>query len=175
METPTDDTGVARPVFWTIGHSDHPIDRFVALLRAAEITAVADLRSVPWSRRHPQFGARPLAAALKTAGIAHVPLGAELGGRPPADADPERLAEARARGIARLLHGARHHRIALMCAERDPLDCHRFHLVSPLLRAAGAQLVHLTPDGGAESDGVALERLARSRPAPAAIGDLFGS
>ena len=62
METPTDDTGVAGPVFWTIGHSDHPIDRFVALLRAAEITAVADLRSVPWSRRHPQFGARTLAA-----------------------------------------------------------------------------------------------------------------
>ncbi|MFD0389526.1 DUF488 family protein [Tistrella bauzanensis] len=136
---PSTDHGRPRPapapVFWTIGHSDHRIDRFIELLRAASITAVADIRSVPWSRRHPQFGARPLAASLKAAGIAHVALGAELGGRPPAGADSDVLARLRADGIARLMNGARRHRIALMCAERDPLSCHRFHLVAPLLRA----------------------------------------
>lgn len=166
------------PVFWTIGHSDHTIDRFIALLRAASITAVADIRSVPWSRRHPQFGARPLAASLKAAGIAHVALGAELGGRPVAGADPDILARLRADGIARLMDGARRHRIALMCAERDPLSCHRFHLVAPLLRAQAAALIHLLADGSQEPDADTLMRAqaalsAATGPAPA-IGDLFG-
>lgn len=177
MAAMIDDASPATPVFWTIGHSDHTIDRFIKLLGAASITAVADVRSVPWSRRHPHFGARPLAASLKAVGIAHVALGAELGGRPPAGADLEMLARLRDQGISRLMNGARRHRVALMCAERDPVSCHRFHLVAPLLRARGATLVHLLADGGRESDTDTLSRakatvLATTGPVPA-IGDLF--
>src|SRR3712207_1446194 len=68
------------PELRTVGHSTHALDAFLALLRGAGIEAIADVRRFPGSRRHPHFGAEPLAAALRDAGIAyvHVP---ELGGR----------------------------------------------------------------------------------------------
>src|SRR5262245_7823642 len=75
---------------YTIGHSNHPIERFIELLRGAGITAVADVRSVPNSRRWPQFGRERLQRSLAEAGIAYVYLGAELGGRP---ADPALLSD----------------------------------------------------------------------------------
>jgi uncharacterized protein (DUF488 family) len=66
----------------TIGHSNHPIEQFLALLQGAGVTAVADVRSAPHSRYVPQFNHDALKAALRDAGIAHVYLGKELGGRP---------------------------------------------------------------------------------------------
>ena len=70
----------------TIGHSNQPADRFIALLRNAGVTAVADVRSVPFSRRFPWFSAKALAERLAHEGIAYLPLGDALGGRP---RDPE--------------------------------------------------------------------------------------
>ena len=69
----------------TIGHSNHPIERFVALLRGAGVEAVLDVRSVPHSRRFPQFGRQRLEAALTANGIAYVFLGDALGGKPKDD------------------------------------------------------------------------------------------
>jgi uncharacterized protein (DUF488 family) len=144
-------------VIYTIGHSNHAIDTFNALASGAGITAIADVRSVPYSRRNPQFNRETLAAALKTAGMAYVWLGDVLGARPkdPALRRPDGGAdygliaaeEAFAGGLDRLVYGAARHRVALMCAERDPLDCHRTVLVARNLAARGIGLRHVLADG----------------------------
>ena len=133
----------------TIGHSNHPIEHFLALLQGAGVTAVADVRSAPHSRHVPQFNHDALKAALREAGIAHVYLGKELGGRPQNKqqyrdgvADYEKIAatEAFQAGLRRVLDGAATHRVALMCAEQYPLDCHRCLLVGRALAAGGARV-----------------------------------
>ena len=124
---------------FTVGHSTHALDDFLALLLRHGITAIADVRSSPYSRMNPQFNRETLHAALKGAGIAYVFLGAELGAR---SRDPDcyedgkvqydRLARTAAfqRGLARVQQGAAQYRLALMCAEKEPLDCHRTILVA---------------------------------------------
>src|ERR1700730_14785920 len=107
----------------TIGHSAHSSERFIALLRAAAVTAVADVRTSPFSRRHPQFNRDALRDELRRNGISYVFLGKELGGRPAERqfycdgvADYETMAKASAfgQGLDRVLEGARTYRIALM-------------------------------------------------------------
>ena len=148
-----------RPTVFTIGHSNHSSERFLALLRGAGITAVADVRSIPQSRRWPHFSRTQIERWLADAGIAYVFLGAELGGRPD---DPALLREGRPdydlmaatpafrAGLERVLDGAARYRIALMCAEREPLDCHRFLLVSRHTHERGVRLRHILADGSAE-------------------------
>jgi uncharacterized protein (DUF488 family) len=70
-------------VIWTVGHSTHPVDELVALLQAARIEVLADVRSQPYSRHNPQFRRENLRASLQEAGLGYVFLGAELGARPP--------------------------------------------------------------------------------------------
>lgn len=164
----------------TIGHSTHPIDRFLALLAGAGVEAVADVRSSPWSRVNPQFNREPLRDALAGAGVQYVFLGEELGAR---SKDPqcyvngkvsyERLAETALfkSGIERVLAGAAKMNIALMCAEAEPLDCHRARLVAPRLVERGAEVRHILRDGTAESHDSVMDRLiARAGGEP---GDLF--
>ncbi len=166
----------------TIGHSNHDIARFVELLRMNGVTALADVRSAPSSRFHPQFNKKSLAESLKATGIAYVFLGKELGAR---SSDPtvyvrgrveyEKLAQTtlfRA-GIARLEEGAANHRIALMCAEKDPLDCHRTLLVGRALELAGVAVLHILADGTLEPNHAAMRRLLAAEPT--AGGDMFDS
>ena len=112
---------------YTVGHSNHPIEKFIGLLTANGINAVADVRSRPFSRRHPQFNKERLAAQLAQHGIAYVFLGKELGARSEDPACYEdgkvqypRLAATAAfkTGIERVLAGAEKFRLALMCAEK---------------------------------------------------------
>jgi uncharacterized protein (DUF488 family) len=156
-------------MIYTVGHSNHPIEKFLALLRQHEITAIADVRSTPYSRRNPQFNSKPLSAALETDGIAYVFLGKELGARSE-DASCydetgrvqyERLARTPLfnQGIDRVLAGAQRFRIALMCAEKEPLDCHRTLLVSRALETRGATITHLLADGSIEPQQDTLLRL----------------
>jgi uncharacterized protein (DUF488 family) len=159
-----------RPVVFTIGHSNHSSERFLALLQGAGITAVADVRSIPRSRRWPHFSRARIEHWLAAAGIAYVFLGAELGGKP---ADPALLREGRPdydlmaatptfqAGLERVLDGAGRYRIALMCAEREPLDCHRFLLVSRHLRERGVCLRHILADGSIEPHEITENRLLR--------------
>ena len=128
----------------TIGHSNHAAADFLALLRQHAATAVADVRSAPYSRFNPQFNREALRHALTEAGIAYVYLGRELGGRSDNPACYEggrirydRVAETRnfKDGLRRLESGIREHRVALMCAEKEPLHCHRTLLVSQALDA----------------------------------------
>jgi len=165
----------------TVGHSNHSRERFLELLRGAGITALADVRSTPFSRRHPQFSKPALAVALQEADIAYVYLGEELGGmrRDPAllrDGAPDydRIAstESFQHGLDRVIDGAGRHRIALMCAEREPLDCHRFLLVSRHLALRGSRINHILGDGSIEEHEVTLRRLLAKTHLDA--GELFG-
>ena len=165
----------------TIGHSNHPLETFLGLLEPRRVTALADVRSAPYSRFNPQFNREPLAAALKGHGIRYVYLGRELGGR---SDDPacyeggriryDRLARtARFReGLERVMRGAAEHRIALMCAEKEPLDCHRTLLVARALEERGVDVAHILADGGLEPQAATMERLlVRSGLSPE--GDLL--
>jgi uncharacterized protein (DUF488 family) len=159
----------ARTVY-TIGHSNHEVDAFIALLRGAGVTAVADVRSVPYSRRHPQFRKAALSAALRAAGIGYVFLGDRLGARPKdrgcyraGRADYRLIAagEAFRDGLRRVEEGAERERIALMCAEREPLDCHRTVLVARHLQRRGMRVVHILADGSTEPNEVTERRLLK--------------
>lgn len=143
-------------MLWTIGHSNYPIAHFLALLRGAGIQCVADVRSVPFSRRFPQFSRKALAASLREAGIEYWFLGDALGARPkdPACYDNGRASYARIAAtaafkdaIAALIAAEPLKRIALMCAEREPLDCHRTILVARALALRGCNIAHILADG----------------------------
>jgi len=140
----------------TVGHSTLPYERFLSLLRGAGVTAVADVRSTPYSRQFPHFSRDPLYEELRSDGISYVFLGKELGGRPSEEkfycegvADYEKMAQAPEFNAAldRVIEGAKQHRIALMCSERDPLDCHRCLLVGRALARRGVRVGHILSDG----------------------------
>ncbi len=153
---------------FTIGHSAHPLAVFLDLLRQHSISAVADVRSAPYSRYCPHFGKDALFRSLGDTDIKYVFLGRELGGR---SGDPSCYENGRIRysrlvrrpefrdGIERLKKGAADHRVALMCAEREPLECHRTILVSPVLEEEGLPVAHIHADGRLESHEEAMDRL----------------
>lgn len=159
---------VQHPTIFTIGHSTHAIAAFVSLLKRHGVTAVADVRSAPFSRFNPQFNRDALERSLRDHGIRYVFLGRELGARSddPACYEKGRVHYARlARtgafqaGVERVLRGAADHRIALMCAEKEPLECHRTLLVARALADLGASIMHIHADGQLESHAAAMNRL----------------
>ena len=152
----------------TVGHSTHPISDFVVLLQGHGATAVADVRSVPYSRFNPQFNQETLGGTLEHYGIRYVFLGRELGGR---SKDPmcyeggqiqySRLARTDLflRGLDRVVQGASKYCVALMCAEKDPIDCHRMILVARELVSRRIDVAHILGDGRLELHGETNERL----------------
>lgn len=153
---------------FSIGHSNIPAERFIALQRSAGVTAVADVRSTPFSRFCPWFSAKNLAPLLAQAGIGYSSYGTELGGRP---RDPRLYRdgiadfEAMARqpdfhaGLDRLVAEAARHRLCMMCSEREPLECHRCLLVARALAARGLNVGHILHDGSIEPHAVSEQRL----------------
>jgi uncharacterized protein (DUF488 family) len=141
---------------FTLGHSSHAIERLVELLRLHGMETVADVRTHPHSRFAPQFNSGPLRAALARSGLGYVHLPA-LGGRPddPAllqpdgtpDYDRIQASAAFLGGIEELLALAQTRRVVLLCAEGDPMECHRERLIAPVLRARGVTVRHILPDG----------------------------
>ena len=161
-------TDTAKREILTIGHSTHPIERFVALLKEHGVTAVADVRSAPFSRFNPQFNKNELQSSLKSEGIAYIFLGKELGARSNDRSNYEngrvqydRLAKTESfrNGIARVRKGAQEHRVALMCAEKEPLECHRTLLVAKALVREGESVAHIHADGHLEVHADAMRRL----------------
>jgi uncharacterized protein (DUF488 family) len=143
-------------VILTIGHSTHPLEEFIALLRAHGVTLLADVRTVPRSRRNPQFNRETLPTALAAAGIGyrHLP---GLGGlrRPRPDSMNLAWENEGFRGFAdymgtpefeaalgELLELARRERVAIMCAEAVPWRCHR-SLIADALVARGVAVEHI--------------------------------
>jgi uncharacterized protein (DUF488 family) len=154
----------------TIGHSNHSWERFLGLLSSARITAIGDVRSSPYSRRVPHFDQRELRPALKNAGISYVFLGKQLGGRPTdkalfsegvADYESMALQPVFEEGLSRVIEGATRFRIALMCSEHEPLDCHRCLLVGRRLAERHIDVAHVLPDGRIEGHRDTEERLLK--------------
>lgn len=168
------------PVVLTIGHSNHSLERFVGLLRGHGVTAVADVRSEPYSRLNPEFNREFLERALRESEVAYVFLGRELGAR---SKDPTVYEQGRVQyrkmaqtklfraGLQRVISGAQSHRIALLCAEKEPLSCHRTLLVGRELDASGISVAHIHADGTLEPHDKAMNRLLRLLGMPTV--DLF--
>jgi uncharacterized protein (DUF488 family) len=135
---------------YTVGHSNHTPDAFLALLRQHAIELLVDVRSSPYSRYVPQANREALARALAAAGIGYHWMGDRLGGKPGGlVADYEQLSASPAfkQGIEDLVTGAATHRTAIMCAEGDHRQCHRHRLIAPALLDQGVHVLHIQPDG----------------------------
>ena len=138
------------------------------LLTRHGVTAVADVRSAPYSRFNPQFNREQFAGSLKASGFRYSYLGRELGGR---SDDLSCYECGRIRydrlactpvfrdGLERILRGAKQYRIALMCAEKEPLDCHRVLLVGHELDKQGVEVAHILADGTLEPHANTMARL----------------
>ena len=153
---------------YTIGHSNHAALRFLDLLHGAGIDCVADVRSTPFSRRNPHFSQKALTASLKDAGIEYWFLGDALGARPkdPGCYEGGKVSYARIAATAAfqeaihaLIDESHAKRIALMCAEKEPLDCHRTILVGRALAQRDTDLAHIHADGRIEPQAQFEERL----------------
>ena len=166
----------------TVGHSSHPPPAFLNLLLRHGVDEVADVRSAPYSRYAPHFNHDALRALLDDAGIAYAYLGGELGGRPADRACYDaagrviydRVAETDAfdDGIRRLIRNADERRIALLCTEKEPLECHRTLLVARHLAQRGVAVAHILADGQLETHAAAISRLLEIHRLPPQ-GDLF--
>lgn len=154
----------------TIGHSTHTWEHFTTLLQGAGVTALADVRSSPYSRRCPQFNRDELREKLRQEGISYVFLGNELGGRPKEPklycsgvADYEKMAktEAFGEGLRRVVEGAKNYRIALLCSEHDPLNCHRCLLVGRALAERQVEVRHILSRGAVTTQTEIEDRLLK--------------
>jgi uncharacterized protein (DUF488 family) len=144
---------------FTIGHSTHSVDYFVTLLKRYHVDVLADVRSAPYSSRVPHFNRKAIAQTMREHGLEYWYLGAALGGRP---ADRrlydaaghvmyDLLAESRpfVEAMDRLDFECTRLRIALLCAEENPLHCHRGLLIAPALLARGVHVEHIRGSGRA--------------------------
>jgi len=164
----------SKRMLFSVGHSNKTIDHFVGLLRRQAVEVVVDVRSSPYSRFATHFNREALKETLERAGMRYAFLGQELGGRPDGDEfyDDEghvlygRVAQTSLflSGIERLERGLERFRLAMMCSEEDPTDCHRRLLVTRVLDDRGISVVHIRADGALQPEG-ALGGLAQ--------GDIF--
>ncbi len=147
----------SSPPILTIGHSTRTLESFIALLQAHRVSLVADVRTIPRSRRCPQFNAASLPKSLKKAGIGYIHL-AGLGGLRHTSRASVNMGwhNASFRGfadymqtpefeqaLAELMELARRERLALMCAEAVPWRCHR-SLIADALLVRGLRVEHIT-------------------------------
>lgn len=154
----------------TIGHSTHTLEKFARLLAMNAINCVIDVRSAPYSRHVPQYNKENIERELKKLDVIYLFMGAELGAMrtdpdllfPGGGVDYEKVRELGSlkRGIERVIDGiGKGFKIALMCAEKDPLDCHRFVLVTYALKLKGVKVSHILEDGSVITNGDAEEKL----------------
>jgi uncharacterized protein (DUF488 family) len=148
--------------FFTIGHSNHSVEAWLALIRQHGVQVVVDTRSSPYSKYVPQFDKELVQRTLEQAGFRYLFLGSELGGRPANSAYYDakgRVLYSRLRSdehfkaaITRLEAGMERFRVALLCGEEDPAHCHRRLLIGRVLTERGHTMLHIRGDGRLESD-----------------------
>ena len=171
---------MANQIF-TVGHSAAEFSAFLELLQRHEVKLLADVRSKPQSARFPHFDGIEMEARLRDAGIGYIFLGEELGGRPDdtkayrgdglVDYRGRRKSRAFQAGLDRVLQEMERVDLALMCAEEDPLSCHRFLMICPELVAAGVQPQHIRKGGVIETQQHAEDRLLEAQKLGAVTSD----
>ena len=141
-----------RDRLYSIGHSNQTQDEFLELLRTFGIDCVIDVRSIPASKYSPQFNQEPLKTSLKSNGIMYLHFGEEFGARRTDSLDKEGKVDFEKaaqtpnfrRGVERVLQGLeKGYHIAFMCSEAEPLECHRFALVSRYFHDEGYDVLHI--------------------------------
>jgi uncharacterized protein (DUF488 family) len=173
--------GTDQPVvLFSIGHSNHSIETFLALLHQHKLQVLIDVRSSPYSRYVPQFNSTPLSSAVQQAGIKYGFMGDTLGGRPDGDefydADSyvlyERMASASffLKGIKRIQKIGNYYRAAILCSEENPAICHRHLLIGRVLRQQGCELLHIRGNGRLQTE----EELASREGTPIYGHSLWG-
>lgn len=169
---------------FTIGHSTSDVENFVSKLASHNVDVVVDVRSSPYSRRFPQYSKDSLRASLIASGIKYLFLGSELGARRAEQtcyvsgvAEYELIARLPAfqEGISRVVRGARDYRVALMCAEHDPLTCHRTILVCRALKNQIPEIRHILRDGSLETMEEAERRLVSEEKTAQDQTDFFAA
>ncbi len=167
---------------YTIGHSTHELPRFLHLLHAHGVATVVDVRSMPYSRWQPVYNRENIAKELPQLGIQYLYAGTKLGVRTPdrncyenGQVVYSRLAKSDPflRGVTVLSELCKQKRIALMCAEQEPLECHRTLLIARHLETQGIAVNHILADGRLETHQQAMLRLLALFKMPAE--DLFRS
>ncbi|MGD9159886.1 MAG: DUF488 domain-containing protein [Desulfobacteraceae bacterium] len=155
---------------FTIGYSPHIHDSFLRVLKKHKITAVADVRSSPYSKFKPEFNKDQLAKFLSKHGIVYVFLGDLCGARVD---DPSCYVNGKVdytlvaenpkfkEGLTRIINGMEKFRIALMCAEKDPITCHRTILICRNLTPKGINIKHILSTGKTESHEESEQRLLK--------------
>ena len=126
---------------WTIGHADRDFDAIAATLAVHGVQTIVDVRSQPYSKWAPEFMKAALTDAAATAGFGYRWMGRMLGGKPPPDAIQL------AAGLDELIGLCASSHVVLLCAEADPLRCHRDQLLAPALAQRGWEVVHILSDG----------------------------
>lgn len=159
MNEAADTTG---STVFTVGHSNHPLETFLALIERHAIDLVVDVRSSPYSGYASEFNRETVAAHLASRRVEYLFLGDALGGRPEGEAfyDEDgyvlydRLSQSPGfqRGMGRLLERIRDSRAALLCGEEDPTQCHRRRLVGRVLGQRGVNVLHIRGDGRLQSE-----------------------
>jgi uncharacterized protein (DUF488 family) len=162
---------------YTIGHSTHSTDEFISLLNVHKITAIGDVRSSPYSKFNPQFNREIIKEELKKYNIEYVYLGKELG---PRSDDPKCYKNGKAiykliadsdlfkKGLQRLKGGIGKYKIALMCAEKDPITCHRMILICRQIKTEDIKIYHILENGEIETNDDAQKRLMKAMKIPEA-------
>lgn len=140
----------------------------MALIAQHGVTAIADVRSSPYSKYNPQFNQTALRSSLQGAGISYAFLGEELGAR---SDDPACYVDGKVqydrlshtvlfeKGLERIAEGAEKYILALLCSEKDPLLCHRTILITPRLESTGMHVLHILGSGALEPHKEATLRL----------------
>lgn len=145
---------------YSIGHSNQTQEDFLELLRSRDVNCIVDVRSVPASKHTPQFNMEPLKWFLRSHSIQYLHFGEEFGARRTDCLDAENQVNFELavetpsfkRGAERLMKGlGKGFRIALMCSEANPLECHRFSLVSRYFYDNGLDVQHILKDSGLAS------------------------
>jgi uncharacterized protein (DUF488 family) len=168
---------------YTIGHSNHALERFVELICTAELAAVVDVRSAPVSSHAPQFNKIVLQVELPKHGLIYRFRGDELGGRPDGREFYDetgcvlygKLSRSFAfqQGIEWLIAESEKLKLAVMCSEENPAICHRHLLISRVLAARGIRVTHLRGDGSSITYEQLQETIRAANP-KMDQGELFG-
>lgn len=155
---------------FTIGYSNHTNESFVLILQKHGINAIVDVRSAPYSKFKPEFNKKNLTGYLKRYNIEYVFLGKECGAR---FDSPDCYINGRAdynliakhtnflNGLNRIQNGLQTYKIALMCAEKDPVNCHRMILICRNLKKRGINIFHIIDNNLTETQSDSEKRLLR--------------